>query len=188
MTDPLLFLLATVTLLVAPGPTNTLLAAAGAANGIRRSLSLLGAVLVAYLLAIGIICLVLGPVVAAAPVVAVALKVAVALYLGWIAIGMWRRAGPGAVAAPGLRQVFTATLLNPKSLIFAIGILPAGGWEIGWHVAAFSVAVLAAGGLWLVLGRGIGLAVRGRDERLVPRVASVALGGFAALILASAFA
>ncbi|MFY8031875.1 MAG: hypothetical protein ACOVO5_08585 [Devosia sp.] len=38
MTDPLLFLAAVLTLLGTPGPTNTLLATAGATAGVRRSL------------------------------------------------------------------------------------------------------------------------------------------------------
>jgi threonine/homoserine/homoserine lactone efflux protein len=186
MIDPLLFALATLTLLVAPGPTNTLLAASGAAIGVVRSLPLLAAVVAAYLIAIVMIRLVLGPVVAAAPQVAIALKVAVALYLGWIAIRMWMRAGVATAAAVGVWQMFVATLLNPKSLIFAIGILPADSAGIGWYVAGFCAAVVATGTLWTVIGHGVGLATRQGDARLVPRIAAVALGGFAGVILASA--
>jgi threonine/homoserine/homoserine lactone efflux protein len=188
MIDPLLFLLAAVTLLIVPGPTNMLLAAAGAASGWRRALPLLVAVLVAYLTAVGLIRLVLGPVVAAAPVVATILKVMVATYLAMIAVRMWLRAGPEASAAPTTRQIFVATLLNPKSLIFAIGILPAGGWELSWYMLTFALACLACGSAWILIGQGIGLAARGRDERIVSRVAALALGGFAGMILASAFA
>jgi threonine/homoserine/homoserine lactone efflux protein len=52
MEDPILFTFAAVTLIGAPGPTNALLAAGGAASGFRRSLHLLLAALSAYLIAI----------------------------------------------------------------------------------------------------------------------------------------
>jgi len=43
MDDPLLFALAVLTILGTPGPTNTLLATAGATGGLRRSLPLVPA-------------------------------------------------------------------------------------------------------------------------------------------------
>lgn len=187
MTDPLLFLVAIATLLMAPGPTNALLAASGAALGFRRSLPLLAAVVLAYLIAVGVIRVVVGPVVAALPALAMGLKVAVSIYLAWLALRLWLRALPGQAAPPSWGEVFTATLLNPKSLIFAIGILPEGGWETLWYVATFCFVSVGAGLGWIGVGLGVGRATRGRDARLVPRIAAVALGGFAGVILVSAF-
>ena len=67
MTDPLLFILAVLTILGTPGPTNTLLATGGAVDGVGRSLPLLLGELTGYLVAIAVIRVVLGPVIAAYP-------------------------------------------------------------------------------------------------------------------------
>jgi len=52
MTDPILFAFAVIAILATPGPTNALLATAGAANGLRRSLPLVPAELAGYVIAI----------------------------------------------------------------------------------------------------------------------------------------
>ena len=62
MTEPLAFILAVLGLLATPGPTNTLLAASGAAVGLRRSLHLIPAEVSGYLCSILALALVLGPV------------------------------------------------------------------------------------------------------------------------------
>lgn len=54
MTDPILFAFAVIAILATPGPTNALLATAGAANGLRRSLPLVPAELAGYLIAIAV--------------------------------------------------------------------------------------------------------------------------------------
>lgn len=49
-------------------------------------------------------------------------------YLLWLAVRLWQRGGDtlarGALVTPG--QVFVTTLLNPKALVFALGIVPFG--------------------------------------------------------------
>ncbi len=188
MTDPLLFLAAVLTLLGTPGPTNTLLATAGATAGVRRSLPLLLGELGGYLIAIGVVRLVLGPVIAAFPWVGAGLKIAVAIYLVWIAIALWRRGAAATVQARvTLQMVFVTTLLNPKAIIFALTVLPVSHPQLVWYVAAFALCVSAAGSAWIVLGRAIG-AGAGRHAGLLPRVAAVVLGGFAGVLVASAFA
>ncbi|MDU6750805.1 MAG: hypothetical protein E6447_24460, partial [Bradyrhizobium sp.] len=71
--DLLTFVLSTAALLATPGPTNTLLATAGASRGARASAHLLLAELAGYLLAILLLRVVLGPVLATAPLVGHAL-------------------------------------------------------------------------------------------------------------------
>ena len=189
MSDPLLFMLAVLTLLGTPGPTNTLLAMSGAISGIRHSLPLLAAELSGYLVAIAAIRLALGPIFAAYPLLGIALKVAVAAYLAWIAVKLWQRgAGLAApAAAVTLQGVFVTTLLNPKALIFALAIIPAAHPQMVWYVASYAASVVAVGFSWIVIGHFIGATTGERHAGLVPRVASVALVGFAGVILASAF-
>ena len=186
MTDPRVFLLAVATLLLMPGPTNTLLAMAGAARGIRRAFPLLAAELAGYLIAIVTVRLLLAPLLASVPAVGVALKIAMALYLVWLAVTLWRRPpADGPASAPvGLTAVFITTLLNPKALIFALAIFPQGN-NLIWHFAGFAVAALVTGTIWIAAGALLGAAAGGRS-RLLPRVAAVALVGFAAAIASSA--
>ena len=188
MTDPVLFILAVLSLLATPGPTNTLLATSGATVGVRRSLMLLVAELGGYLISIAVLRIVLGPVIAAQPVVGIVLKVAVAAYLAWIAVALWRRSealtGEGAVS---LRAVFVTTLLNPKALVFAFGIIPTDHPELAAYVATFALTVPVVGAGWILIGRAIGAVSGEKHAAVVRRVASVALVGFAALLVRSAF-
>ena len=189
MTDPLLYVLAVLTILGTPGPTNTLLATSGAMVGLRRSLPLLIGELGGYLLAIAVIRVILGPVVAAYPQVAIALKLAVAAYLAWIAVRLWLR---GARLTESGRpvtvlSVFVTTLLNPKALVFAISVIPAADPQLHWYFAAFTAMVPGAGFAWIVIGTLIGTTTGERHAGLVPRIASVALAGFAGVLVASVF-
>jgi threonine/homoserine/homoserine lactone efflux protein len=189
MTDPLLYILAVLTILGTPGPTNTLLATSGAMVGWRRSLPLLIGELGGYLIAIAVIRFVLGPVVAAYPSLAIALKLIVAGYLAWIAVRLWIK---GARLTERdrpvtLSGVFVTTLLNPKALIFAISVIPTTSPQLAWYIAGFAVMVLGAGFSWILVGTLVGTTAGERHAGLVPRVASVALAGFAGLLVASAF-
>lgn len=189
MTDPLLYLLAVLTILAAPGPTNVLLATGGATSGVMRSLPLLGAALSGYLVTILVVRGVLSPAIAAWPVVGTVLKVTVAAYVAWLALRLWVR--PGAVTAPiavDFRMVFIVTLLNPKAFIFALTVIPLTDPQLWLYFVAFAVCVLACGLGWLLVGGAIGAAAQGRHRDTIQRIAALALGGFAGMILASAFA
>ena len=186
MHDPILFILAVLTLLGTPGPTNTLLATSGAASGIRQSLPLLGGELAGYLIAVATIRIVLGPVIHAFPAVGIALKLAVVLYLGWIAYRLWTHdAALTGTQTVGWQSVFVTTLLNPKALIFALSIIPTEDPQLAWYFVAFALAVPSVGFGWILVGRVIGAASGDRNASLVRRIASVALLGFAGLIAAS---
>jgi threonine/homoserine/homoserine lactone efflux protein len=187
LTDPLLFLLAVATILATPGPTNTLMATSGATAGVTRSLPLLAAEIGGYLIAIFVMRAVLAPIVAAYPAVGVLLKLAVAAYLIWLAIKLWRH--PLVIGAAtqsiGFTNVLVTTLLNPKALIFALSVFPPNSPELIWYVLGFCGLVLLGGGGWILLGWGLGAAA-GERAGLIPRIAAVALVGFAGFILRSA--
>src|SRR3978361_1017552 len=96
MTNPWFFMLAVLTVLATPGPTNTLLASGAAIAGIRASLPLLLAELGGYLVTVDVVGFLLRPLIITYPLIGTGLKVAVALYLAYAAIRLWRRAGDAA--------------------------------------------------------------------------------------------
>lgn len=187
MTDPIVFFLAVATILATPGPTNTLMATSGATAGMARSWPLLIAEIGGYLIAILVIRAVLAPIVHTYPAIGIALKIAVALYLVWLSIKLWRQ--PLAVDADtraiSFTNVFVTTLLNPKALIFALTVFPQESPALAWYFAGFAVTVVAAGGGWIAFGQVLKGAA-GSRAGYIPKVAAVALVGFAGLLLRSA--
>lgn len=188
MENPLLFALAVLTILGTPGPTNTLLATSGATVGIRRSLALIPAETAGYLISILTLGLVLGPIVAANPMVALALRTAVGLYLLWLAVKLWRKGGlmlgTGRVVTPP--QIFVTTLLNPKAIVFALGVVPFGAASVWPYMAGFVVMLAAVALGWIALGAVIGGVAGKRGlTGLVPRVGAAAVASFALLIMAA---
>ena len=73
MADPTVFALAVLAVLATPGPTNTLMAVAGATLGLRKGLRLIPAEVAGYLTSISLLIFVFQPVVAALPVAATVL-------------------------------------------------------------------------------------------------------------------
>ena len=126
------FVLAVLALLLAPGPTNTLMAVAGAQGGLGRVLRLLPAELAGYSISILLLAFLGASLLAAFPALESGLKVAAALWIGLLAVKLWTPA-PQDGTAQGVtaRQVFVTTLLNPKALVFSLVLLPSP------HAAAF---------------------------------------------------
>lgn len=187
--DPLLFVLAIVALLGVPGPTNTLLATAGATAGFRRSIRLVPVETSGYLVAISIYEWVLGPLILASPSLFVVLRLAVSSYLLWVAYVLW--SGSGIRFAPDTalvtpRKLFVATVLNPKGSVLALAIIPFNGRATLVYLLAFTclAAMLAIG--WIVLGSIIGTtAVASKQKHLVPRAGALVLGIFTLLLASS---
>jgi threonine/homoserine/homoserine lactone efflux protein len=181
------FFLAAYALLAIPGPTNTLLATAGAGAGISRSLHLLAAELCGYCLAIGLLRLVLGPIVMEIPVAGVVLRLAITLYVLHLASMLWR-ARPHELrdAAPvRFGHVLLATLLNPKALIFAFALLPLQATLLTlmpW-LALLALQIVTAGAAWIAFGATLGLGLRGLGRPdLVNRLGATALVAVAGVI------
>ncbi|MFN3856758.1 MAG: LysE family translocator [Caulobacter sp.] len=194
MIDPVAFVLAALTLLATPGPTNTLLAMSGASAGLRRSLRLLGAELGGYALSILTLGLLLGPLVRSSPVFAISLKAACALYLVWLAIKLWREGGSALVSVEPVRfrRVFTTTLLNPKGVIFAFLIVPhlADGHPLLAlpYLGVLGCLILLVGGGWIALGAALRKGSGGRvTGGLVRRAGALALAVFAIVLGQSAW-
>jgi threonine/homoserine/homoserine lactone efflux protein len=187
MEDPALFTLAVLAVLGTPGPTNTLLATAGATAGLRRSLPLIPAEAAGYTISILVVASALGPVMAQAPLLAAVLRAAVGAYLLHLALRLWRHGGAslaaGAAVTPA--QVFIATLLNPKAIVFALGILPFGVGRGVWpYLLGFLLLLTAVATAWIATGAMLGGAAGRRGwGHAVPRLGAAAVGTFALLLL-----
>lgn len=180
------FLLGVLGILLVPGPTNTLLAASGALAGIRRSLRLLPFELAGYLTAIAGYHQVLRPVIALYPAGPLLAKLAACAYLIYAAITMinpnpaaWETGSP----VPSLR-IFTATLLNPKALVFALAVFDQSRLDRAeWLV--FSALVPCIATVWICLGRSVVAAGLVRNPLLISRAAAGLLVVFLGLLVNS---
>jgi len=187
--EPAAFAIACFPLLAAPGPTNTLLATSGAAIGVRRSLPLLAAELSGYLLAIFLLRVLVGPLIAAVPAFGIALRIAAVIYLLHLAAKLWRHSGCQSIKASGpvtIFSVFVTTLLNPKAIILAFTLLPAG--MLAW-LPALILQIVVAGSAWIIVGALVQRGFRGTFHPQVGyRVSALALillaGGLSAQVLA----
>ena len=187
MSDLLPFMLAVLALLATPGPTNTLMAAAGAQRGVARSLPLLAGELGGYAIAITVWIELIGAVAAGQTLVPVIAKVIAAAFLLWSAWKLWRDAGHADLAQRGvtLGRVFTTTLINPKGLVFAFAIFPQVGLVARLpYLGLFAVLVIATALGWMGLGT---LAARSSSGLLtssrVDRITAAALAVFATLLV-----
>ncbi len=188
----LMYIAGVALLLATPGPTNALLATAGAASGWRHAPGLLLAELAAYQAAVLAAGLMIEPLFGDAPATRAAIQAAAALYLLFLAGQLWRRGASGRPEGEiGARHVAVTTLLNPKGLIIALGLVPQAAWSdpgaLLAHLAALALLTPVFGGLWLTAGALGGLAAGARAERMLPRAAAIALCCFAGLLARSAF-
>jgi threonine/homoserine/homoserine lactone efflux protein len=186
MTDPILFTLAVLALLATPGPTNTLLMTSGATTGPASSWRLIPAEIAGYTIAILAIGFVIGPFIAESWALGMALRVCVALYLTWVATRLWRHPtaeiDSGRLIRP--RDVFIATLLNPKALLFGLGIVPLHDPHAVAYMIAFCLMVAAVGASWICLGAAIrrGLLPKA-GVPLVPRIGAAVITAFAGYLV-----
>lgn len=185
--EPMTFIAGALSLLAVPGPTNSLLATAGAAYGLRKGAPLLAAELGGYLIAILTMRAALGPLIASAPALGIGLRLGVVVYLLYLAAKLWRH---GARARNGKSpvtfvQVLVTTLLNPKALIFAFTLLPQGVNMAGlfpW-LMALALQIVTIGFGWICLGATAGQGLKGRiHAKYGYRISAIALAIFAGMI------
>ena len=175
--------------LLTPGPTNTLLFLAGSRDGIRRSLPLIAAEWVGYLISIGVWCVFLALAAAVAPWAPPVARACAAVYIAYSAIKLWRtapQAGAAGSMGIGPRELFTVTLLNPKAFFFATVVFPplaAGPAALLEAYMIFSALLLPIAALWISMGAAV-LAYPSATPRqpMVHRIASVVLMGFSGSI------
>ncbi|CAM2155965.1 Cysteine/O-acetylserine efflux protein [Pararobbsia alpina] len=189
-----LFLLGVFLVLVMPGPTNTLLAAAGLERGFRRSARLTLAESAGYFIAISFWGMFLAQLAHGMPWLPLTVRLVSAVYIAYLAVRMWSATldlTDGNGRAVDMRALFVATLLNPKAILFGGTIFPkaafmsiAGFAEL---MGGFLALLFPIGLLWIALGSQLG---RGRLAWLKPvyvlRGASVVLAAFSVTVAWSA--
>lgn len=186
MSNPVEFILAVLLILATPGPTNTVMATAGASNRGEGPWLYVAAELVGYSAIVLLARLLLLPLITAWPPLETILKLAVVGYLIYAAARLWRT---GVRVDEGDRKigpalVFTTTLLNPKGLIFALSIIPKEHPILWAFFAGFAVMIVIVGSLWFLFGKALA-ALSGRHARVIPRVGATALLGFAGYLALS---
>ena len=112
-------------ILAMPGPTNTLLFSSSVARGFSRSLVLVVAELVAYLLAISCWGFVLLKLLQDQVWIATTLKLGAAFYIAYLSLKIWKfEKSLTPESSITSRHVFITTLLNPKAFLFASFVMP----------------------------------------------------------------
>ena len=187
MNDLLPFVLAVLALLATPGPTNTLMAAAGAQRGVVGSLPLLAGELGGYAIAVTLWIELVGAAAAGQPLVPVVAKLIAAAFLVWSAWKLWANAGHADLAQRGITfdRVFATTLVNPKALVFAFAVFPHVGFVARLpYLGVLAALVVATAVGWMTLGAvaahsSAGLLTSSRIERTT----AIALVVFATLLV-----
>jgi threonine/homoserine/homoserine lactone efflux protein len=131
-----------------------------------------------YLVSILTVGLVIGPVIASMPAVTLGLQLAVGLYLISLAVKLWRYGGLDFAAGPVTSwQVFLATLLNPKALVFALAVIPFATTNWWLYLVGFLVLLVTVGLGWIALGVMLARAAGAVGHaRLVPRLGAAVIG------------
>jgi threonine/homoserine/homoserine lactone efflux protein len=189
----LAFALSVAAVLLTPGPTNTILAAAGLGQGTRAAAPLILFELLGYLVGISAWSVFLASAQHHYPWMGVAVRAASSSYLIFVAVKLWRAAH---VAAPGQQRLigppalFVATLLNPKGMLFASVIFPAHASEnMPVYLSAmllFCGLLAPIGFIWIRFGAALS---SGRlfHPSMLQRAAALVLGMFSASIVWTAF-
>ncbi len=132
------YVLATIAVLVVPGPTIVLVISYALAHGRRSALACVVGVGLGDATGVTLSLIGLGAILAASATLFTILKWVGALYLIWLGIKMWRAAPvsfvPSANGAPGatstgetrsmIARTWLVTALNPKGIAFYVAFLP----------------------------------------------------------------
>jgi threonine/homoserine/homoserine lactone efflux protein len=185
----ILFVLTALGILAAPGPTNALLATAGARLGWATGAWLASAPALGYLAGVLALRLLTQRLEMISPMVSLGLRLAVALYLLLLAVRLWRqgdmrRERRQERAHITAWEVALTTLLNPKCFIFAFSIIPFDAPDSAAYLLGFMVMVIGVSLAWIAAGAWLGrLTERQGQSRLVPRLSALVVGVFALLLV-----
>lgn len=176
------FTLALALLLAAPGPTNTVMAMAGARAGMLQGLRLSFAVLLGYFTTVLPLVFYVSPYFQAHPRLAASITLLSAFWVLGLGARLWRgQSRSTEERAIGAWTVYTTTVLNPKGLIIGLTLMPDKGIDGSVPYLAILVAmVLVVNSLWLGLGATVIRKLSQRHPVAVSRGAASCLLFFAA--------
>jgi threonine/homoserine/homoserine lactone efflux protein len=178
-------------LLLAPGPTNTLLFRAGVLFGWRASWKLAFIECLAYLLQVSAWGVALLSLAAFSPWALKATQLVAACYLLHVSYTLWQRKNsavdPNGDRFSGL-YFFWLTVMNPKGLLIVSFIAPAGTFATlpgyAGFMAILAAVVIPVGSAWIVLGsRFEGIQKAWLTPLRINRATSIAIGCFATLMV-----
>lgn len=173
------FCLAVMALLFTPGPTNTLLALAGAGHGHHGGARHVLAELAGYMTLVLPLWWLGTALLRAYPDFGTGLRIVAALWLAVIAARLWgaqRDEVVGQEITPF--SIFVTTMLNPKGLVFGLVLMPLVTFPPVTALAVLAGLILTAGCTWFHLGRLVVKAGRALTAgqpviRLLRRMAAV---------------
>ena len=178
-------------LLLAPGPTNTLLFRAGVLFGYRASWRLALVECLAYLLQVSVWGVALLYLATYSPWALKLTQLVAACYLLYVSFKLWQRksgdSDPGRDRFTGL-YFFWLTVMNPKGLLIVSFIAPATTFATLHGYVGFmltlALVVIPVGAAWIVLGsRFEGIQKAWLTPLKINRVTSVAICCFATIMM-----
>ncbi|WP_432208553.1 LysE family translocator [Acinetobacter variabilis] len=190
-----LFIGLVAAILLTPGPTNTLLASSGIQVGFRKTFRLIPAEAFGYLIAITFWGFLIGKISIYLPELPHILKLCSAAYILFLALKLWRTAELREnfqCISIRARELFFATLLNPKALLFASAIFPVIVWKSSQYYVTYMLAFLALlipiAFFWTFLGSLLARKNnRWLNQKNLQKTASIILMSFSVPLSYSAF-
>lgn len=178
------FVAASLAILLTPGPTNTILAASGAAMGLRRALHLPLAEALGYAVAVSLFLGLQGQF-RDMPAALAVMKAIASAWLLFSALRLWSQpVVPDLKARQGaFWRVLLTTMLNPKAMLVGTIVIP--GLMANSHVSGevwFVLLSTLAGIGWTALGATLPAALRRHSYR----AAALIVGGFSVAAAISA--
>ena len=178
-------------LLLAPGPTNTLLLRAGVLFGFRASWKLAFIECLAYLLQVTLWGAALLYIAVYSPWALKLTQLAAGCYLLLASYQLWRRKqAPDEAVGDQFSGIyfFSLTVMNPKGLLIASLIAPANTFSNWTDYLAFmtllALVVVPIGMAWIGFGAGVvGRHSRWLSSLTINRVTAIAIGCFATVLL-----
>ncbi|MCP2072963.1 UNVERIFIED_ORG: threonine/homoserine/homoserine lactone efflux protein [Pseudomonas lini] len=180
--------LSLLTVLLVPGPTNSLLLQIGVSRGFNaRSMRFVAAEWLAYVIQMTLWGVFIDLLMTEHSWVVIATKIFAVCFLFYISLKLWfsvKDNTPGATTGIAVPDLFVATLTNPKGLFFVSFVAPAGTFLSlnSWvsFMLLFSLIIFPVGLVWIAAGAFCGRKLHAIvSGRLLSRAISLVIGLFA---------